>query len=216
MKKLLFATLVSAVTLSLSTHIAYARASESSFRAFAGYKSLKLDDHRFSHDTHPDDSFLPNAGVSGSAGTTDLGGMLHFAAFGGGYQACLSDSFSLALDVGALIGGNRDRHQNANDTRPAANGSFVYSEDRFGLFAATGLSYNIKRFYVGVEAQLAGVFVDSGWDRWGKDESQHTSFELLSSVGPKVGYSFTEEFSVEGTVQFERSVTFGVQGVCKF
>src|SRR5437899_1833349 len=71
---------------------------ENHFRAFLGYKSLKLDDHQFSHDTHSDDSFLPNSNLPGSAGTTDVGGRLHFAAFGCGYQFHLWDNFALTLD----------------------------------------------------------------------------------------------------------------------
>gem|GEM_PF-3568426 len=49
--------------------------------------------------------------------------------------------------------------------RSVTCGSFVYSEARWGLFAAAGLSYYIKRFYVGAEAQLAGMLVESGWHR---------------------------------------------------
>ncbi len=216
MKKIMLVTLTAAATFAPFSPLARAQAPEGGFRALLGYKSLNLDDHRFSHDTHPDDSFLPNSGVPGSAGTTDVGGMLHFAALGVGHQARLSDSLSLTFDVGGLIGGDRDRHQNVNDTRPVANGAFVYSEARFGLFTAAGVSYYIKQFYVGAEAQLAGVFIDSGWDRFGEDESERTEFDLLSSAGPKIGYSLTENFSVEGTVQFGHAVTFGTQGVWKF
>jgi len=96
--------------LSLSSQMACAQAQESGFRVFVGSKPLKRDGHRLSYDTHPDDWFLTNVGVPGSAGTTEVGGMLHFAAFGFGYQVCLSDSFSLTLNLGGLAGDERDRH----------------------------------------------------------------------------------------------------------
>jgi len=90
--------------------MACAQAQESGFRVFVGSKPMKLNDRRFSHDTHPDDWFLTNAGVPGSAGTTEVGGMPYFAAFGFGYQVHLSDSFFLGLNLGGLADRERDRH----------------------------------------------------------------------------------------------------------
>lgn len=217
MNKIMFATLASTSVLVASSATVCAQAPESGFPTLlVGYKCLTLDNQCFSHDTHPDDSFLPNARVPGSAGTTEVGGWLHFFAVGIRYQARLSERFSLSLDLSGLVGGERDEHQNANDERPAASGAFVYSEARWGLFAAAGAQYHIEGFYVGAETQLGGVFVDSGWDRFGKDESQHTKFELIPSAGPKIGYAFDEDFNVEATAQFGRGVGFGIQAVWKF
>jgi hypothetical protein len=83
--------------------------------------------------------------------------------------------------------------------------------------AGTGLSYYIERFYVGAEAhQLAGVYVESGWDRWGSDERDDSTSELLLSGGPKIGYQIGDNWSIEGTVQFGRATSFGVQARYKF
>jgi hypothetical protein len=215
MKTSTLSTLILAVTIALFAQCATAQEAEEGFRAFLGYKSLKLDDHQFTHNTHPDDSFLPNSAVPGSAGSTDVGGTLSFAAFGMGYQFRLWDSFAISLDAGGLAGGKRDSRQNANDSRPPGSASYIYTEARWGTFGAVGFVYYLHRFYFGAEGQLAGVFVQSGWNRFGKDDAEHNTFDLLPSGGPKVGYSFTQDISVEGTVQFGRAVTFGIQGIWK-
>jgi hypothetical protein len=212
-------TLASAVLLTLLTQPVRAQSPESpasGFRAFIGFKTLKLGEQRFRHDTHPDDSFLPDSGVPGSAGVTDAGGTHSFATVGGGYRARLSDLFSLTLDMGILLGGNRDRHQNANDARPAASGAFVYSEAGIGLCASAGLSCHIGKFDIGVETQFAGVRVESGWDRFGRDERQRRHYERVISAGPRIGWSLAESLLVEGTVQFGRGVTFGAQIIWMF
>jgi len=185
-------------------------------RVALGYRSVHLDAHEYSHDTHPGDSFLPNANVPGSAGTTEVGGSLHFFTLSAGYQSPFREKWLLASDVGIMGGGERDCHQNSNDDRPASSGAFVYSQARFGLFAATGLSYRLARFRLGIEGQLAGVFVDSGWYRYANDDSEHTEFVLVPSMGPQFVYRCGEMFNVEATVQVGDSVAFGVRVVQKF
>jgi hypothetical protein len=195
------------------------RAQDSERRQYfsIGYKSLSIDDQRFVHDTHPDDAFLPDSQVLGSAGATDVSGRLHFVSIGSGYEENVTDRFLLTFDFGGLIGGTRDDRQNANDARPAATGASVYSEARWGMFAALGLHYDIKYFRVGVEAQVAGVFVDSGWDRFGDDERVHRKFETVPSAGPVIGYSFPGGYSrIEATVQIGHSIDYGVQSTWKF
>jgi hypothetical protein len=214
MRKSLLSTIVLIALILAAVPRAQAQAPAAGFRWLVGYKYIDID-YDFTHDTHPDDSFLPGAGVHGSAGKTHLNG-LHFAAIGVRYQASFSDSFSYNLDAGGLVGGDRDRHKNANDMRPDENAAFVYSDTKFGFFAATGLSYHIERFYVGAEAQLSGVYIESGWDRFDHDQKQDSKIQLLPSCGPKIGYQINDNWSIESTVQFGRATTFGVQVIWKF
>lgn len=179
--------------------------SGAAWRILAGYKGLELG-YEYNHDTHPDDAFLPGAAEPGSAGTTKLDGRVDMLLFGVGYQAPVTDRLWLNLDVGGLVGTTRDEHKNANDSRPDANGAFVYSEAKWGWLAAAGLTYRVtERFYAGAEAQLTGVWIESGWDRFGKDESTDTTMELYPSIGPKLGYAFGDQLSIEGSVQFGRA-----------
>lgn len=200
-----------------------AQAPEGKFRAgLIGYRMISLKQHAFAHNTHPDDSFLPNADVPGSAGTTDLGGRQHFMSITLGWQPHLSDFVSLNFDAGVLLGDNRDRHQNANDDRSPAGAAFIYSQARFGALAAAGMSYHFKHFSLGVETQLASVLVEAGWDRFGSDQSQTTKVHHLLSVGPKAGIrrkpfaGANATLGLECTLQFNHAVTFGIQGMIDF
>jgi hypothetical protein len=204
-------TLASAILLTLLTQPVRAQSPESGLRAFAGFKALNLGDQRFWHNTHPGDSFLPDSDVPGSAGVTDVGGMQFCITLGGEYQKYLSDSFSLTLGMGIMYGGDSDRHQNDNDPRPASSGSFVYSETDFGWCVSTALSWHAGKFYAGVEAQLASVRIESGWDRFGHYERQRGDYKYFISAGPRIGWAFTKSLLVEGTVQFDRGAAFGIK-----
>lgn len=192
------------------------QAPDSGFKVFGGYRGVDIGQHVYAHDTHPDDSFLPGADVPGSAGKTEVGGLLHFGTVGLGYDFRLGRSWSAGFEVAVLLGGERDEDQNDNDDRRPAEGAFVYSESRVGVFAAAGLSYHLKRWSLGAQAAVAGVFVDHGWDRFGSDESEEEDFVLAPSGGPKLAYALNEHASVELTVQFGRSVTAGLQLVYRF
>lgn len=205
-----------AVTFAVLSQVVRAQAPEEHCRVLLGYKSLQLLQHRFSHDTHPDDSWLPDGDVPGSAGTTDVGRWQDFFAFGLGYQTRFSSAILFTCDGGFLLGGKRDRHQNANDDRDPAHGAFIYTDVYGGAFVTTGVSYYIKRVFVGIEAQLASVVVDNGWDRYSHDQSQNMRLSNQFSAGPKVGYSGGDLLSIEGTVQFNQAVAFSVQMVLRF
>lgn len=193
------------VLLGLVSTAAAESPSSPSWRLLAGYKGLELD-YTYRHDTHPDDGFLPSAGIPGSAGTTRLDGRADFLLLGIGYQIPVARSLWLNLDAGGLIGSARDEHKNANDSRPDANGAFVYSAAKWGWLAAAGLTYRVtERFYAGAEAQLAGVSIESGWDRYSNDERKRSSMEVYPSVGPKLGYAFSDHFAIEGSAQLGRT-----------
>lgn len=178
-----------------------------------GYEGFKFEKQSFSHDTHPDDSFLSNSGTPGSAGETSIGGgITSYLAIGARYQYKVMDNLRFNLDLGVLFGGERDQQQNTNDSRPAKNGSFVYSEDKVGGFVGAGLTHSIGNYYLGCEAQCAGIYQSSGWYRWGKNEAEESTLKWYPSVGPKIGWLLTEEVHLEAMVQFggapSASITF--------
>ncbi|MDF9833859.1 hypothetical protein M2103_002092 [Ereboglobus sp. PH5-5] len=221
--KILILPLVLAAAFALFGQPLRAQAPEGKFRAgLLGYRMISLKQHTFSHNTHPDDSFLPDAHVPGSAGTTDIGNKQHFMSITLGWQPRLSDCVSLNFDAGILLGDNRDRHQNANDDRLPGNAAFVYSQARFGALAAAGMSYHFKHFLLGVETQLASVLVEHGWDRYGSDKNQTSKVHHMLSAGPKAGIRAkpfaggSTTLGLECTLQFNHAVTFGIQGVLGF
>ncbi len=183
------------------------------FGCVIGYKALSLPKVTFKHNTKlPDDYFLSRSDVPGSAGTTTIGGGISsYFAVGLRYQVPIAKDFMLNADLGMLAGGQRDEHKNDNDSRPDANGSFVYSESRWGGFGELGLTYYIfKDFYVGAEAQIAGIYQSNGWSRFGSDESEQSSIEWYPSIGPKIGLKTLENCRLEGSVQFGKVQAFSI------
>jgi hypothetical protein len=182
-----------------------------------GVANLQLKKYSSTHNTHGDDGFLRDANVPGSAGKTEIGGRLNFFELAAVYHYPVSEKFVASVSWGLLAGLTRDRHQNDNDTRGEAQGSFVYSQAKWGGYAALGLTYYLKDLYLGVEARETAVMFESGWDRWGSDESAHDSWVWTPSVGPKVGYSFGfmnlelgSQFSSEG-LSFNLQANFWVK-----
>jgi hypothetical protein len=175
---------------------------ERGFGFLLGYRAINIRD-TYAHDTHPDDFFLPNANVPGSAGTTTIDGTSSFALVGFRFQpAPIEQVWTLNFDAGALLGGQRDDHQNVNDPRPPSNGAFIYEEARFGMMFGTGASYNFHRLSLGLQAEVYGVFVDRGWDRYSQDQSANTKLDWEFGIGPKVGFRFSEYFRAEAGVLF--------------
>src|ERR1035441_4004442 len=74
----------------------------SGFGLLLGYKSLPVK-QTFAHDTNPGDSFLPNANVPGSGGTTSLN-RAQYIDFGLRYETPLRDKskWSLNMDASGL------------------------------------------------------------------------------------------------------------------
>jgi hypothetical protein len=176
------------------------------FSALVGYKFISGLSYGYTHNTHPDDSFLPSANVPGSAGSTSLS-TAHFGIAGVGYQPKLYGDLHLTLDVGLLFGGARDRHQNDNDLRPPAVGAFVYSQaGPLGAYFAPGLEYRWRSLAVGAEAQVAGIPISSGWDRFGSDQEVKSEFRWVITGGPKLGVRLSESMRLEGSVQFGKSI----------
>lgn len=221
MKKLLLLTLAAITIISTTSVIAQNDGQQPGFSVSAGIKSLRLEGVTFSHDTHPDDYFLPGSNVPGSAGTTSLsGGQTYYASVGIGYDhpiPVISKSLAWKIEIGVLVGGQDDQHKNANDSRPDSNAAFIYSDSTWGLYGAVGLTYHIgKHFYFGGETGYDGVFVDNGWDRYSDRESAHSKLLSFLSGGPVVGYDFKEKISLEAGVRFGQVTIYEVRLIHKF
>jgi hypothetical protein len=174
--------------------------------AVIGYRYYDFQ-YRFNHDTHPDDSFLPNSGVPGSAGTTELKG-LHMFAAGGGYERVIGKGFSWRLEAGGLFAVNSQRKQNENDPRPPSGGSFIYTNG-YGFFAATGPAYQTKHVSISGVAEVARVTFSSGWERFGRNQRQQSEGEVFVSAGPNLCFWFNESSGVEISVRGGKAVQVG-------
>ena len=187
------------------------------FGLLLGYKSVPIQ-QTFAHNTHLEDSFLPNANVPGSAGTTSLN-RAQYIDFGLRYETPLANKskWSVNIDAGGLFayssgdgadssGMNLHDRQNANDNRPAANAAFIYTDSNWGFDATIGLNYSFsKYFYAGVAGDFTGIYVDNGWDRYSNFQSQSAKWVLVPAGGPKLGLRITESTAVEGTVLFGKN-----------
>lgn len=190
-----------------------------------GYKLIDIGAQTYSHDTHPNDSFLPNANVPGSAGTTSLDGRISMAAIGARYTQPVSGPFYATFEVGLLVSYDVVDEKNANDTRPDSDASFIYSRAALGAYASAGLAYKFGRFSLGATAQVAAVEIENGWDRPGRyysnswiDDFQvdYYTTEYAWSVGPTFGYQFDDQLALEATVSFGDRVTGGLMLVWSF
>ena len=189
----------------------------SGFGLLLGYKSVPVK-QTFAHDTNPGDSFLPNANVPGSAGTTSLN-RAQYIDLGLRYETPLADKskWSLNIDAAGLFAYtsgngadssrmNLDDRQNANDNRPAANAAFIYTDSNWGFDATIGVNYSFsKHFYAGVAGDFTGVYVDNGWDRYSNFQSQSAKWVLVPAGGPKLGLRITESSAIEGTILFGKN-----------
>jgi hypothetical protein len=190
-------------------------ATPSGFAALLGYKSVPVK-QTFSHDTNPDDNFLPNSNVPGSAGVTSLD-QAQFIDLGLRYEIPVNKKWSFNIDATGLFaastgngadasGMNLDDRQNANDNRPAANAAFIYTDANWGFDVALGTSYSLsKKIYIGAVADFTGIFVDSGWDRYSSYSSQSTKLVLVPAGGPKFGWHMSENIAIEGTALFGKN-----------
>ncbi len=178
---------------------AWPKNSWAEFRSLVGFRHILLDED-FSHNTHPNDSFLPNAGQSGSAGVTTLKETDWIVA--GARYLHETDETVFNLDLGALIGEHNEvKSKNANDNRADNIASFVYSKADMGIHSAIGYSWKKGRFILGGEAQFAVLFLESGWDRFDNQEEQDTKYKFIPTAGPKLGIYLWDENLLEFTVQ---------------
>jgi hypothetical protein len=184
---------------------------------FTGYKSA-LVKQSFAHDTHPDDGFLPNADVPGSAGTTSLN-RAQYLELGLRYEMPAAGRWSFDVNVAGLLaytsghgadasGWNLDDSQNANDSRSPDNAAFVYTNSPYGFDVALGATCGLSRvLYLGAVADLAGLVAENGWDRFSSFQVQSRKLMLVPAGGPRLGLRFTRDIGIEGRALFAKKGT---------
>ena len=177
---------------------AQAEAKDPGWGIVTGYRYIDVD-FQYSHDTHEDDSYLPDSQVPGSAGTTEIGGSNWFF-LGGRYQMALGERWFGNVDAGMIFGGDEVKSKNSNDVNDANEDDnlFIYSRSSFGWLTAIALNYQAtSRLSCGVEGQLTGAQVESGYHRWGSYDNRSDDWSISTSIGPKAGYEFAENFMLE-------------------
>ena len=185
-----------------------------------GYEGMKAGDVSYLHNTHPADGFLPQSGVAGSAGKTDLSDeLLDFGSIGFRYQPQLLENVHLNIEAGWMFGNGRDEKQNANDPRPSGSGAFIYSKVSNATYGSLGITYDIpsiKGLYVGVDARITVLFIEHGWYRYGSDESAKTETNWSPMLCPKIGYKFDENIGLEASALIGDSIGGAVQFIWSF
>ncbi|NTU53536.1 MAG: hypothetical protein HGA97_07535 [Chlorobiaceae bacterium] len=179
----------------------------------SGFKTVNLGrEVIFSHDTYYADNFLPNYNVPGSAGTTSVGPDLEFAFYGFGFHRPLSEHVLLNAGFGVMkdFGTNRDRHRNDNDPRVFPYACFVYSDSNVGGFSSMGLSYYMKRFYVGADVEFDVIKITHALDRFDRDHTQKDDILKNISGGPKIGYYVFNNLSLEGSALLGKYPSYNV------
>lgn len=184
---------------------------------FLGYRGYEFEEKTFSHNTHPDDYFLPNASTPGSAGKTKLGGcIVSYFTFGFRRQITIIENGLINIDLGVLGGGQEDKRVNANENRYYSGISCVFSDSKGGVYTGLGLSYHFWNMYIGGEAELAGIYERHGWYRGGSYDSESSSLEWYPSFGPKIGIQFDPNFGIEAGYLFDETPTYSITLIFSF
>ena len=177
-----------------------AEVTDNSWEILAGYRYIDVD-YQYDHDTHPDDSYLPNSQLPGSAGTTEIGGSSWFF-IGGRYQMLLGEKLSGSLNGGLLLGGDEDKQLNSNSLK-GQDDLYVYSRSSYGTSMAVALDYQAgSRIRCGVEGQLTGMKMENGYHRWGSYDERSSEWSFFPSIGPRVALELNENFVVETSYHF--------------
>ncbi|MBL9168798.1 MAG: hypothetical protein JNN07_13755 [Verrucomicrobiales bacterium] len=186
-------------------------AAENPWWGHFGYRYVSGIDYTHSHDTHPDDRWLQNGNLPGSAGTTHVS-EAHVVQFGLGRDFSLPQNFVAwsSLDLG--VGVNMDKRQNANDPRPPATGAFVFSWPLWLADVGLGVGYNLGRVRVGAEARGGGLLILSGYDRYSSLDVQAAKWQWTYGLGPTVSVRVSDRIDLEGRALFGNvsSVTFSL------
>lgn len=191
------------------------RAPDSGLALVVGYKLIDIGRTVIPHDTHPEETFLPDSGVPGSAGTTVLDGRLHCFAAGFRWNTPVLEHFSLHAEAGVLGTYERETSLSANDTRP--DPTQIYTEVTVGGYFSAGAALHLDRFSVGVTVEAAVVETENGWRQAGQGcEKDFSDMEWAVSVGPTVGVRLTEELSLETTVWIAERASGSVMLVWRF
>jgi hypothetical protein len=176
---------------------------------YLGYRHLDIGDHRI--------SFPLDSGVPGSVKTAHVGRNLDLAALGFREEIDFNHHWVFNLDLGGLVGShhfdnnNTDDDDSSDDLIPA-----FLSSANWGGFTSLGASYYFSpQFYLGGEAQVSAPYVFRA-DRYGINDNRTDQYYIAASAGPKVGWRINDQLSAEGTVQFGKHISYGVNLVFLF
>ncbi len=174
---------------------------DKSWQILAGYRYIDVN-YQYEHDTHPDDSYLPNSNRPGSAGTTEITGSSWFF-IGGRFQTLLGEKLSGSLNAGLLLGGDEDKQKNSNSLNNGKDDLYVYSRSSYGTSMAVALNYQASsRIRCGVEGQVTAVKVENGYHRWGSYDERFSEWSFFPSIGPRVDFEINDKFALETSYHF--------------
>ncbi len=157
------------------------------------------------HDTHPDDWFLPNASVPGSAGTTSLGGESSYLALGVRYEVIKVLPYTINLKGAILIGDiTNSMQKNANDPRPDQIAAFVYSNNHYGFYLETGCSYYLFDIIgIGANVRFTGIYSEWGWSRFSSNQAVGSKWDWDTSFGPNLIVKICNKLKIEIGLQLK-------------
>ena len=105
--------------------------------------------------------------------------------------------------AGFIFGGDEEKLLNNNRVPDTQDELYIYSRSSFGALMTLAVNYQASaRFKCGLEGQLTGTLVESGYHRWGSYDERSKDWEIFPSIGPKVGYEFVENFTIETAYHF--------------
>ena len=114
----------------------------------------------------------------------------------------ISKRLSWKVELNVLAGGGSDDHQNANDPRPASEGSFLYTACYGGVKPDLGATYHLDdHFYIGADVGCYIMYIDHGWDRYNSWESQTAKIGTFFAAGVTLGYDFNKSYGFELTAE---------------
>lgn len=192
-----------------------AGAADNPWAVDVGYRYLTGVDFEYSHDSHPDDRWLPNGSVPGSAGKTYVSDV-HAIQLGLSRDFRLGEDWVAWSSLQIGFGLNTDNHQNDNDYRPPENGAFVFSWPLLITDVGVGVGYEIGRVRLGAEVRGGGLLILSGYDRYSSLDVQSTDWEWLFGAGPKVSVRLWDHVAIEGGVLFGNVTSASVSLAWKF
>lgn len=192
----------------LAARSAQAKAGNPTWYVDAGVSYFKMDPDLprdlVVHSTHPDDrSFM-----SGSPGSTKLDDVdITFLNLEVGHNWPISKQVDYRWEWGVsyvlkvpLSDDGRNEKQNENDTRPAAEGSFIYTklsdvscQHEVGLKAIYWQSIDSDKFRFSITPGLYlgywQMTFDRGWNRFGHDQAEWKSDASGFSISPQIAFS---------------------------
>jgi hypothetical protein len=199
-----------------SSLVAQSNKNDTDIGIFAGIGSFQMSKARtrYAHDTDPGDSFLPNAHVHGSAGTTKLTGENHYWDIGLYYRRRISSNWMWDVNIGYMrLDKKGDGRRNANWIHSPYPSSFIYEQSSpWGTVGGAEVEYRLNKFLsIGLKTQAICLEIDSGSVRADRQTRKYEanptnkSIETMFSGGPEVSLHIWRFSLIE-------SILMGVNG----